>query len=127
MKRISLWLLIATSVLASCTDEDLEQDRNVLIRVENVSEYDFDRVTVNTSGGEESYGSVAREGGVSAYRSFEFAYPFATVEVNILGSKFDFTPIDYTGETQLSNGSYTYLVDVDDFTGRRLTLTLRRD
>lgn len=127
MKRFSLVLLVALGILAGCTDEDLEQDRNVLIRVENVSEYDFDRVTVDTSGGEESYGSVARDGGVSAYRAFEFAYPFATVEVNILGSKFDFTPIDYTGETRLTNGSYTYLVDVDDFAGRSLTLTLRRD
>ena len=124
MKRTIILLFTALSLLASCTEEDLEQDENVLIRVENVSDFDFDRVTVNTSGGRESYGSIA-SGSVSGYEAFEFAYPFATVELNIRGSKFDFTPIDYTGETRLANGSYTYLVDVDDFANRSLSVRLR--
>ena len=125
MKRTALSLsLIILGMLASCTEEDLEQDKNILIRVENVSTFDFDRVMVNTSGGRESYGSIP-SGSVSDYQSFEFAYPFATVEVNIQGSKFDFTPIDYTGETRLTNGSYTYQVDVDDFANRSLTVRLK--
>ncbi len=127
MKRIVLFLSLATlSVLASCTEENLEQGQNVLIRVENISDYDFDRVTVDTSGGRATYGSLPG-GSMSGYEAFEFAYAYATVEVNILGSKFDLTPIDYTGETRLANGSYTYRIDVADFADRSLTLTLKRD
>ena len=127
MRRIAVILSLATlGLLASCTEENLEQDQNVLIRVENVSGYDFDRVTVDTSGGRATYGSVP-SGSATGYEAFEFAYAYATVEINILGSRFDLTPIDYTGETRLTNGSYTYRVDVADFSSRSLTLTLKRD
>lgn len=127
MRRIAVILsLVTLSLLASCTEEDLEQDKNALIRVENVSDYDFDRVTVDTSGGRATYGSIL-SGGTSGYEAFEFAYAYATIEVNILGSKFDLTPIDYTGETRLANGSYTYRINVENFADRSLTLTLKRD
>lgn len=127
MRRIALFVSFATlSILAACTEENLEQDQNVLIRVENVSDYDFDRVTVDTSGGKASYGSVSG-GSASGYEAFEFAYAYAKVEVNILGSKFTLTPIDYTGETRLTNGSYTYRIDVADVADRSLTLSLKRD
>ena len=125
MKRIITGLsLILLALVSSCTEESLEQNKNVLIRVENISDYDFDQVMVNTSGGEEGYGTVP-SGAVSSYQAYEFAYSFATVELRILGTKFAFTPIDYTGETRLTNGSYTYQVDVDNFTDRSLTLRLK--
>ena len=125
MKRITLVVLLTLlSLLVACTEEALEQDKNVLIRVENTSTFDFDRVTVDTSGGKEAYGTVM-SGSASGYQAFEFAYPFATVELTIRGSKFDFTPIDYTGEVRLANGSYTYQVDVDDFNSRSLSVRLK--
>ena len=125
MKRLVLYAsIIVLTTLAGCAEDDSEPNRNVLIRVENVSTYDYDRVTVDTSGGREAYGSIPSNS-TSDYQSFELAYSYATVELTIRGSKFAFTPIDYTGETRLTNGTYTYQVDVDDFTNRSLSVRLR--
>jgi hypothetical protein len=97
--------------LYSCKKE-ADASAGVSIRVRNESSYPFTAVLVNTSGGENSYGSL-RPGQNSDYHSFAKAYSYAYVKATVNGQDVLFQPVDYVGETPLQpGGQYTYAVDV---------------
>lgn len=99
-----LSIVLALSLLA-CTSED-----ELLIRVKNTSAFEFTNIVVNTGGGEHQYGSLI-SGEASTYKSYKSAYNYAFIELQIEGETYTIQPIDYVGETQLSNGKYTYEVN----------------
>lgn len=94
----------------------------------NVSPYTFQDIRVSTTGDEVSYGDLDT-GEFSDYRSFETAYRYGFVELQINGSTYTLQPIDYVGETPLENGWYTYQIDANDSDEQygRLSLTLIED
>ncbi len=119
------WLLFLTISLfasigsAGCnaTSEDTqmaapeETGGPVEINIQNNSTVDFGRVVVSFPGQTEDYGAVG-SGGESAYRTVEKAYRYAYVEASAGQDQFVLQPIDYTGETLLEPGRYSYALDL---------------
>ena len=126
MKRYILVLASLVFLLSSCVD-GLNPRRNVLIRIENISPFDFSELVVNTSGGEQDYGNLGT-GQFSIYKDFEFAYEYAFISLIIDGDTLTLQPIDYVGETKLNNGKYTYQLDIETVTSQpAISLTFIED
>jgi hypothetical protein len=85
----------------------------VEIRVRNVSDLDFDSVRAYFPEGEVDYGPVSK-GAVSAFRPTGRAYRYAGFSVKSGNRELSLRPIDYMGEQELTEGRYTYALDVDD-------------
>tara|TARA_R110001632_G_scaffold114733_4_gene226147 strand:- start:11736 stop:12113 length:378 start_codon:yes stop_codon:yes gene_type:complete len=120
MKK-SLLLIFTTLLLIGCTGND--DDTEVRIRLSNVSQYNFNNITINTSNGNVAFENIL-SGESSAYKEFGFAYRYAFVELEIDGETFTLQPIDYVGENRLPRGNYTYQINVDDSQGFSGTLSL---
>ena len=118
---IPFLLLISGCSILSGDDEASE----VNIRLSNVSPYTYQDIRVSTTGDEVSYGDLG-SGEFTDYKSFEKAYRYGFVELQINGSTYTIQPIDYVGETPLENGYYTYQVSANDSDDRfgKLSLTL---
>ncbi len=126
MKKV-YFLLISVFIL-SCSQSDDAGKKDILLRVKNISQFEFKDVLVNTSGGEQSFGNIDISQD-SDYKSFDFAYRYAFIELKIDGNTYTIQPIDYVGETKLDNGKYTYEVNAVDSGNQysRLTVTLIKD
>lgn len=112
----------------SCSKDDLANPNEILIRIENTSEFDFKNVIVNTSGGENNYGDLDAHQ-ISDYKIFELAYSYAFIELKIDGEMYTVQPIDYVGESTLYTGKYTYVINANSSGNQydRLSLTLVTD
>jgi len=126
MKKIYFSLILIFIISCSQSDNTIEKD--LLIRVKNTSQFEFNNVLVNTNGGEQNFGNINKNEN-SEYKSFDFAYRYAFIELTIDGSTFTIQPIDYVGETKIDNGKYTYEVNANESTNQhsRLTITLIED
>jgi hypothetical protein len=110
MKYISLFLAICLIALVGCT-----KDESVLIRVKNISPYDFTSIQVL----ETKYGNL-NSNQTSDYKSFETAYNNNYIELSIGSDTLDYSLIDFVGPTILKPGKYTYKIDVIEFEGLRI-------
>ncbi|HHP7240121.1 MAG TPA: hypothetical protein ACFCUD_00525 [Cyclobacteriaceae bacterium] len=123
------YAIVLMAFVACSEEEDRVFDpEGTYIRVENISDYNYENVVVNTSGGDNNYGDIS-SGAVSDYRLFGFAYRYAFVELQIDGDTATILPFDYVGEAQLDPGLYTYRLDAADTVIRfgRLSLLLVED
>ena len=110
MKKIVVLIVLAT-ILFSCKKDEAGC---LLIRIENISDFKYNNILVNTGGGEKDYGKLA-SGKKSVYKSFESAYQYAYVEFEADGEIYKIQPFDYVGETPLANGKYTYQLYLNEF------------
>jgi hypothetical protein len=124
MKKI-LILIISVSALISCSSDNDNNTSEINIRLSNISQFDFLNIVVNTSTGNRNFENISPQE-MTNYKSFETAYRYAFVELEIEGEIYTIQPIDYVGETPLENGNYTYQIDANDSKERygKLTLTL---
>tara|TARA_B110000285_G_C14559936_1_gene353017 strand:- start:55 stop:438 length:384 start_codon:yes stop_codon:yes gene_type:complete len=124
MKKI-LILIISISTLISCSSDDDNSTSELNIRLSNISEYDFENIVVNTTTGDTDFENIGPQE-MTSYKTFETAYRYAFVELEIDGETYTLQPIDYVGETPLENGNYTYQIDANDSQEQysKLTLTL---
>ena len=106
INRFFLFCLFAVS-LTSC-DLLSPFPREVQIRVLNNSDYDFDNLMINGV----EFGRVEKYA-FSGYGSFETAYRYGSVFFEIDEQPFRLNPIDFSGETALDDGTYTYMLSVD--------------
>ena len=127
MKNIVLVIFVLLTIV-SCTKDNSADPNEVLIRIENTSDFDFKNVIVNTSGGENNYGNLDSHQ-TSDYKIFELAYSYAFIELQIDGETYTMQPIDYVGETTLNAGKYTYVLNANISGNQydRLNLTFVRD
>ncbi len=109
-KQLILFLSIVT--FFSCSKDDNDPSE-LMIRLSNVSQYDFENIVVNTTTGNVSFEDLM-SGQKSEYKIFNKAYSYAFVELEINEITYSLIPIDYVGETPLENGKYTYQLDLDD-------------
>ena len=120
MRTIGYLLILILFFGCSSNDDEI-----TLIRVKNISSNDFSDVIVNTSGGQNNYGNIISNE-VTGYKSFDFAYSYAFVELKINNDTYTVQPIDYVGETPIKPGKYTYQIDVlpngDQYSSLILTL-----
>ena len=110
----------------SCTEAD-HMDM-VQIRIDNVSDYDYEDVIVLPFTDSFNYGDI-EAGDKTEYHPFSIAYRYAYVRLIIAGDTSVVQPIDFVGETPLPPGFYTYRIDANDskdYFGR-LSLELQED
>jgi hypothetical protein len=108
---LSITLLIITGVFSGCSNNSEENESGIQIRIHNASPYYFENVIVNS-------GYTAKDihyenlisNKKSNYKTFDLAYRYAFVELQIEGKTYTIQPIDYVGETELVNGIYTYKI-----------------
>lgn len=119
-------LLTILILTVTCSPEDTGS--TVQIRVKNTSPFLMTEVLVNTSGGEQFFGNL-EPNQKSTYKYFEFAYRYAFVELKINNRTYTIQPIDYVGETVLTEGLYTYEIQAKETGGQydRLSLKLVKD
>lgn len=103
---ILFWVILLTG----CSNDDDVNEVN--IRLSNVSDFDFENIVVNTSTGMVNFEDVT-SGEQTEYKTFEKAYRYAFVELEIDGETYTLQPFDYVGEEPLKNGNYTYQIDAD--------------
>lgn len=121
-------LIISIGVLlfgVCCSNDNGSFSNEVQIRVKNTSSFEYSDVRVNTSGGENNYGSILPNQ-LSDYKTYDFAFRYAYVELKIEGETFTLQPIDYVGEAKLKSGKYTFEINANVIGNQfdRLSLTL---
>jgi len=109
MKKIIPILLIALLFINCNENEDTTEVR---IRVSNISQFDFSNIIVNTYNENVSFNNL-NSGEVSEYKTFELAYSYAFIQLESDGNTYTLQPIDFVGETPLTNGNYTYQLDIN--------------
>ena len=102
--------ILLVVLFLSCSDSVPEGD--LLIRVKNTSIYNYQNVQISTSGELMDYGDLSPDE-ISEYRAHEMAYGYCYVELLIDNDTFYIQPIDFVGETPLSDGKYTYEISAD--------------
>tara|TARA_R110002126_G_scaffold277560_3_gene423562 strand:- start:846 stop:1226 length:381 start_codon:yes stop_codon:yes gene_type:complete len=125
MKKIFILILIVASFYNCKNDNDTS---NVNIRLANISQFNYQNIIVNTSTGAVNFDDLESQQ-LSAYKTFEKAYSYAFIELQIDGNTYTFQPIDYVGESLLKNGYYTYQIDANESQEQygTLSLTLIKD
>ena len=112
MKRL-LYLSLLILLFTGCNDDDVTLDSGARLRIQNVSDFNFDNIVVAPGGPEYDFGSLDR-GETSGYVEFDGIYRYGYVRITIDGIETVLQPIDYVGETLYKRGKYTYLIDVED-------------
>ena len=125
-KLILAFLVCIGCFCASCQKANDLEPQGITIRIRNASPYAFESVYVNTSGGENTYGPLAAGKSSQYLGGYTQAYRYAYVKVVINGQELVLQPIDYVGETPLSQGSYTYAIGVTDLARKQLSLQLEK-
>lgn len=126
MKKI-LILIVSIAAFISCSKDD-ENSSDLKIRLSNVSQFDFQNIRVNTSTGDVNYVNL-KAGNKSDYKTFEMAYRYAFIELEINGKIYTLQPIDYVGESPLADGNYAYQINANDSQNQyqKLSLTLIKE
>ncbi len=124
MKKVLILVVLAISLFSCSKNEDNNLSK-INIRLSNVSHFDFKNIVVNTSTGNVSFEDI-QSGQLTNYKTFETAYRYAFVQLQIDGNTYTLQPMDYTGEEPLKNGNYTYQINANESLGEyeKLTLTL---
>ncbi|MGL1888710.1 MAG: hypothetical protein OCD76_19510 [Reichenbachiella sp.] len=105
--------IISFLIFFSCSGNKDDIESNANIRLSNISQFDFNDVTVNTWDQKVEFGNI-NSGQTTDYNFFQIAYRYAFVELSINGDTYTLQPIDYVGETPLKSGNYTYQIDAND-------------
>lgn len=112
-----------------CADEIVpDETGDLLIRIQNGSVVTFSDIVVNADGEEKHFGSLDSFQ-YSSYKSFEYAYRYAFVELKINGQTFTIQPFDYVGEEVIEKGKFTYIIGTTDNNDRfsKLTIDIKED
>lgn len=132
MKKLIAPLIIALFCFAC--DEEVQQGPNftdsnpndVEIRIDNQSNYWMDSIYLNTSGGEEYYGSL-RFNRQSEYENFSKAYRIFHLRFYVNSKRFEIIPTDYVGEEKVPFGKYTLEISTVDTLNKTFSFVLKDD
>ncbi|MDX1328442.1 MAG: hypothetical protein R3299_12120 [Arenibacter sp.] len=103
MKQLS-FLLFSIILMIGCTERD-DEHSGVHIRIKNESSVHFDEVVV---GGNDKIHENIPAGTFSKYLEYNTAYRYAYINILVGDENYILQPIDFVGETPLTNGFYTY-------------------
>ena len=121
MRKILLISLLSLIVL-SCKKLDKEPLGPTDIRVRNLTNLNMTELTVNTSGGENNYGTVDA-GGTTDYFRFEKAYPKANISAVINGQKYKTDTAIYTWMQYLGVVKATYEIYIESESLKKLSIS----
>lgn len=100
-------------------------DQDIIeIRIHNISNVQFNKIKVGGGLNQKHYEDLP-PGVKSAYQTYEKAYRYAYVELEIENVKFILQPIDFFGESELTPGKYTYQIDANNSTNTYSRLDLK--
>ena len=121
-----VFLCMLIPALSGCGSDNInnssESSDKTLIRVHNLSAYDFVNIVVD----DHNYGAVAA-GAFSDYADLGVAYRYNYVKLTAAGAVFTLQPIDYVGETAFAAGKFSYEIDITDFAARALSIEAVED
>lgn len=123
----TILILFCVILLIGCSNDN--KTAEVSIRLSNVSEFNFENIVVDTSTGKVDFENID-SGEQTDYKTFERAYRYAFVQLEIEGKTYTLQPIDYVGEETLKTGNYTYEIDAtssEEEEYGNLSLTLVKD
>jgi len=112
MKRIILIVALILPVIA-CKKQEIEPLGPTDVRISNITDKTFENVIVNTSGGENNYGTIL-PGGTSEYYRFEKSYPEIDISLFINGVAYHTVKQDYTYQNYVGHVKCTYKVYISD-------------
>lgn len=125
--RISIILLVLFSTLASACSKKFDGNSPSNLRIYNVSNsYTYDSVIVNSPGGKQVYYNIPPLN-YSTYKSFNFLYNYAYIEVHFSNQVVKLQPFDYVGEEKLKPGKYRYELGIVAGQQNALTLECKKD
>lgn len=126
LRRILLSVLVMSAFFGCDAVEG--ENNGVFIRVRNNSDLTFQQVTVITGNREGFFGEIEPRQN-SDYVKFDHAFRYASVFLRIDGKPLQLIPNDYTGETPLRDGFYTYRVGLSsaNLSDASLTFEFVRD
>ncbi len=90
------------------------------VRIQNISVFSYTEVFVDTSKGQNDYGTIPA-GGMSEYKRFPFAFNEAYIQLKINGVLHKTDTVNFTALTPLVGGKVTYSVSADTVT-RKLVM-----
>ncbi|RAI83854.1 hypothetical protein [Algoriphagus yeomjeoni] len=123
MKKL-LTLLVGIILLTTCADDsDFDNPTGIFIRVENASGVDFKDIFISSGSRGVEFGDL-KAGKKSDFNEFENAYRYGFVRLMADGEELRLQPFDYVGETPLSNGYYTYKLNLDETDPENVRLSL---
>jgi hypothetical protein len=124
MKNILILSFIALFSFIGCSKEEVTVTE-VQIRIKNTSNMRFTDIKVATGGGEQNYDSL-NVNDISAYKTYQFCYRYAFIQLKIDGTTYTLQPIDYVGETKFESGKFTYEINANT-TNNILSLNFVKD
>lgn len=127
--RLHIHMILSLAFIVSFLACDDEYDRAkgpTDIRIRNISTFVYDSILVNTSGGENTYGTLNADG-ETQYKRFDYAFPDADITLYINSVEYTYGPVDYTHAAWLGTGKYTYEVDVADTVAHTLSMDVIPD
>ena len=125
MKKSLLIAIILISA-ASCKETEYSPEGPTDVRIKNSTGLTMSEITVNTSGGINSFGSV-NNSQLSDYKRFDKAFPEAEVSALINGQIFSTGVVDYNGMTYIGQAKITYDVTISDLNNRKLSVDVTLD
>lgn len=109
MRNIIIILIVA-AVFTACA-KAFVTNNEVQLRIYNSSSNLFDTVVVNSPGGKKIYYNVTANSS-SSYKTFDFHYKYAYIEVHFNNQLLKIQPIDYVGEEKLKARHYSYKIGI---------------
>ncbi|MFK7814343.1 MAG: hypothetical protein AB8B59_17730 [Maribacter sp.] len=110
MRRSAVLVLTILLFSLGCADQD-DDLAAIKIRIQNTSNLNFDSAQVGDS--EHIHMDIAPDN-FSEYLGYETAYRYAYIKIVSGDENYVLQPIDFVGETPLSIGFYTYVLDVTE-------------
>ena len=113
--RKFLPLILLIGLISSCSKNDgskKDESVPVMIRLSNVSAFDYTNVKVGDASGLIEFGDLVK-GQVSAYKEFEETYRNVYVELIANGKPIVAQPTDHVGEDLLTEGDYLLEITVE--------------
>lgn len=104
--------LLFVGFVFGCSNNNSTPPTTVMIKLSNVSNYDFKNITVGNDVVTNFYGNLNAKS-KSSYMVYAHAYSYARVQLEIDGKTYTLQPIDYVGESYLKNGYYTYEINAN--------------
>lgn len=132
MKNFTLIALMAVlafgcseETLIDCGEGNINSD--IQVRIVNMSDENFENILVK-SAGEDVCMEDIEKGGQGAYYGFTEVYRYAYIEITAGGDQYILQPIDYVGETPLTEGNYSYEIElVNPGPNGSISLTFKED
>jgi hypothetical protein len=126
MKKLFIYFTIIVFTLFSCKKQERAPVGPTDIRIQNLSDFQMNEITVNTYDSTFIYGTL-NAGATTDYHRFNRAYSKANISVIINGLKYKTDTAIYTYGNYLSTIKATYQLSIENDALRKLRISVIPD